>query len=308
MVLQRGAWSLEEDQKLISYISRFGIWNWSEIPNHAGLSRTSKSCRLRWVNYLRPGIKRGNISTEEEETIVKLHSVLGNRWATIAAKLPQRTDNEIKNFWKTRMKKQKIESLSGESDNKNVAEAEENLSQTGSSSKMEETPDSNTYDDLSEFFVTPDSTSNTNDDISEFFVTPDSTSNTNDDISEFFVTLDSNTNDDLSQFSITPDSNTNDDLSQFSITLDSNTNDDLSKFPIAPLSNINDLFPFSSSQAVPVESLLDLEDYIVASETSNEAKIAPPNELGSEIKAYSLLDSYDSFYDPSYDFWTCPFN
>ncbi|XVF82530.1 hypothetical protein PTKIN_Ptkin16aG0057000 [Pterospermum kingtungense] len=135
MVLKRGAWSLEEDQKLISYISRFGIWNWSEIPNHAGLSRTSKSCRLRWVNYLRPGIKRGNISKEEEETIVKLHSVLGNR-----------------------------------------------------------------------------------------------------------------------------------------------------------------------SQAVPVEDLLNIEDYIGPSETSNEAQTAPPDELGSEIEAYSLLDSYDSYHDPSYDF------
>ncbi|XVF82547.1 hypothetical protein PTKIN_Ptkin16aG0058700 [Pterospermum kingtungense] len=282
MVLKRGAWSLEEDQKLTSYISRFGIWNWSEIPNHAGLSRTSKSCRLRWVNYLRPGIKRGNISKEEEETIVKLHSVLGNRWAAIAAKLPQRTDNEIKNFWKTRMKKQKNESLSGESDNKNVAEADENLSQTGSSSKMEETPESNTYDDLSHFSITPDS--NTNDDLSQFFVTPDS--NTNDDLSQLY--------DDLFQFFVTPDSNTN----------TNDDHDDLSQFPITPLSNINYPFPFSSTEAVPVESLLDIEDYIVASETSNEAQTAPPDELGSEIEAYSLLDSYDSYYDPSYDFWT----
>ncbi|XVF82548.1 hypothetical protein PTKIN_Ptkin16aG0058800 [Pterospermum kingtungense] len=272
MVLKRGAWSLEEDQKLTSYISRFGIWNWSEIPNHAGLSRTSKSCRLRWVNYLRPGIKRGNISTEEEETIVKLHSVLGNRWAAIAAKLPQRTDNEIKNFWKTRMKKQKNESLSRESDNKNVAEADENLSQT----------DSNTNDDLSQFFITPDS--NTNDDLSQLY----------DELFQFFVTPDSNTN----------TNDDHDDLSQFFVTPDSNTNDDLSQFPITPLSNINYPFPFSSTQAVPVESLLDIEDYIVASETSNEAQTAPPDELGSEIDAYSLLDSYDSYYDPSYDFWT----
>ncbi|XVF77862.1 hypothetical protein PTKIN_Ptkin14bG0081400 [Pterospermum kingtungense] len=109
VVLKKGAWSLEEDEKLISYISRFGIWNWSEIPKQAGLARTSKSCRLRWVNYLKPGIKRGNISKEEEETIVKLHNILGNRWSAIAARLPQRTDNDIKNYWNTRLKKRVVQ-------------------------------------------------------------------------------------------------------------------------------------------------------------------------------------------------------
>ncbi|XP_031282777.1 transcription factor MYB4-like isoform X2 [Pistacia vera] len=67
--------------------------------------RCGKSCRLRWTNYLRPDIKRGNFSKEEEETIIKLHHVLGNRWSAIAGRLPGRTDNEIKNFWHTHLKK-----------------------------------------------------------------------------------------------------------------------------------------------------------------------------------------------------------
>jgi myb proto-oncogene protein len=45
----------------------------------AGLKRCGKSCRLRWLNYLRPGIKRGNISDDEEELIIRLHRLLGNR-------------------------------------------------------------------------------------------------------------------------------------------------------------------------------------------------------------------------------------
>ncbi|MCO5593208.1 hypothetical protein L7F22_047215 [Adiantum nelumboides] len=71
----------------------------------AGLLRCGKSCRLRWINYLRPDLKRGNITEEEDNLIIKLHSVLGNRWSLIAGRLPGRTDNEIKNYWNTHLKK-----------------------------------------------------------------------------------------------------------------------------------------------------------------------------------------------------------
>jgi transcription factor MYB, plant len=75
----------------------------------AGLNRCGKSCRLRWTNYLRPDIKRGKFSQEEEQTILHLHSILGNKWSAIATHLPGRTDNEIKNFWNTHLKKRLIQ-------------------------------------------------------------------------------------------------------------------------------------------------------------------------------------------------------
>uniref|UniRef100_A0A804PK61 Uncharacterized protein n=1 Tax=Zea mays TaxID=4577 RepID=A0A804PK61_MAIZE len=71
----------------------------------AGLRRCGKSCRLRWTNYLRPDIKRGKFTLQEEQTIIQLHALLGNRWSSIATHLPKRTDNEIKNYWNTHLKK-----------------------------------------------------------------------------------------------------------------------------------------------------------------------------------------------------------
>nr|URY18774.1 MYB protein [Zanthoxylum bungeanum] len=103
--LKKGPWTPEEDQMLIDYIQKHGYGNWRTLPKNAGLKRCGKSCRLRWTNYLRPDIKRGRFSFEEEETIIQLHSRLGNKWSAIAAHLPGRTDNEIKNYWNTHIRK-----------------------------------------------------------------------------------------------------------------------------------------------------------------------------------------------------------
>ncbi|KAF3439331.1 hypothetical protein FNV43_RR17608 [Rhamnella rubrinervis] len=107
--LKKGPWTPEEDQKLVKYIQNHGHGSWRALPRLAGLNRCGKSCRLRWTNYLRPDIKRGKFSQEEEQTILNLHSVLGNKWSAIASHLPGRTDNEIKNFWNTHLKKKLIQ-------------------------------------------------------------------------------------------------------------------------------------------------------------------------------------------------------
>ncbi|CAN6712309.1 unnamed protein product [Malus baccata var. baccata] len=103
--LKKGPWTTEEDAKLMDYISRNGHGSWRALPKLAGLNRCGKSCRLRWTNYLRPDIKRGKFSEEEERVIINLHSVLGNKWSKIATHLPGRTDNEIKNYWNTQLRK-----------------------------------------------------------------------------------------------------------------------------------------------------------------------------------------------------------
>ncbi|XP_037489486.1 transcription factor MYB93-like [Triticum dicoccoides] len=105
--VKKGPWTEEEDKTLVEHIQKRGgnVGGWRGLPKTAGLNRCGKSCRLRWTNYLCPDIKRGNFTEDEERLIITLHASLGNKWATIATHLEGRTDNEIKNYWNTHIRK-----------------------------------------------------------------------------------------------------------------------------------------------------------------------------------------------------------
>ncbi|KAK4408849.1 Transcription factor [Sesamum angolense] len=110
---RKGPWTEQEDVQLVFYVNLFGDRRWDFIAKVSGLKRTGKSCRLRWVNYLHPGLKRGKMTPHEERLVLQLHSKWGNRWSRIARKLPGRTDNEIKNYWRTHMRKKAQERKKG---------------------------------------------------------------------------------------------------------------------------------------------------------------------------------------------------
>ncbi|XP_038719911.1 transcription factor MYB1-like [Tripterygium wilfordii] len=107
--VRKGAWTVEEDNLLRRTIERYGEGRWHQVPQRAGLNRCRKSCRLRWLNYLKPNIKRGELSADEIDLIMRLHGLLGNRWSLIAGRLPGRTANHIKNYWNTNLRKKLCE-------------------------------------------------------------------------------------------------------------------------------------------------------------------------------------------------------
>ncbi|KAL5813886.1 hypothetical protein ACOSQ4_024527 [Xanthoceras sorbifolium] len=102
---KKGLWTVEEDKILADYIRVHGKGKWNRVAKVTGLKRCGKSCRLRWINYLSPNVKRGNFSQEEDDLIIRLHNLLGNRWSLIAGRVPGRTDNQVKNHWNTHLSK-----------------------------------------------------------------------------------------------------------------------------------------------------------------------------------------------------------
>ncbi|KAM7503633.1 hypothetical protein LguiB_002537 [Lonicera macranthoides] len=104
-VLKKGPWTAVEDSILLDYVRKHGEGNWNAVQRNSGLLRCGKSCRLRWANHLRPNLKKGAITPDEEMLIIELHAKYGNKWARMASQLPGRTDNEIKNYWNTRVKR-----------------------------------------------------------------------------------------------------------------------------------------------------------------------------------------------------------
>ncbi|XP_037467690.1 uncharacterized protein LOC119339895 [Triticum dicoccoides] len=105
VVLKKGPWTTAEDALLVNHVRQHGEGNWNAVQRITGLLRCGKSCRLRWTNHLRPNLKKGAFSPDEELLVAQLHAQLGNKWARMATHLPGRTDNEIKNYWNTRAKR-----------------------------------------------------------------------------------------------------------------------------------------------------------------------------------------------------------
>ncbi|XP_025887851.1 transcription factor MYB15-like [Solanum lycopersicum] len=150
---KKGTWTPEEDRKLAAYITKYGSWNWRQLPKYAGLARCGKSCRLRWMNYLRPNVKRGNYTKEEDEIILNLHAQLGNKWSAIAIHLPGRSDNEIKNHWHTTLKKRAHYNSSEVSKKCNKKRSESNITKRKSNVENQNASANNINNNMHENIV-----------------------------------------------------------------------------------------------------------------------------------------------------------
>ncbi|GJN35257.1 hypothetical protein PR202_gb24008 [Eleusine coracana subsp. coracana] len=108
---ERQRWRPEEDAVLRAYVRQFGPREWHLVSQRMNvvLDRDAKSCLERWKNYLRPGIKKGSLTEEEQRLVIRLQAKHGNKWKRIAAEVPGRTAKRLGKWWEVFKEKQQRE-------------------------------------------------------------------------------------------------------------------------------------------------------------------------------------------------------
>ncbi|KAH7553697.1 hypothetical protein ACOSP7_029484 [Xanthoceras sorbifolium] len=107
----RQRWRVEEDALLRAYVKQYGPREWNLVSQRMNtpLNRDAKSCLERWKNYLKPGIKKGSLTEEEQRLVIRLQAKHGNKWKKIAAEVPGRTAKRLGKWWEVFKEKQQRE-------------------------------------------------------------------------------------------------------------------------------------------------------------------------------------------------------
>ncbi|KAL6496212.1 hypothetical protein OROGR_029470 [Orobanche gracilis] len=114
---ERQRWRPEEDSLLRAYVNQYGPTDFhlvSQRMNHHHhhyhpFNRDPKSCLERWKNYLKPGIKKGSLTEDEQLLVIRLQSKHGNKWKKIASQVPGRTPKRLGKWWEVFRDKQRKE-------------------------------------------------------------------------------------------------------------------------------------------------------------------------------------------------------
>lgn len=107
---KKGNWTEEEDRILMDWIKTHGAVKWTECSKNIK-GRCGKQCRERWVNILNPGVKKGNWTDQEQTLIFENLKKYFTSWSLMAKELEGRTENSIKNYFYSSIRRLKSNNI-----------------------------------------------------------------------------------------------------------------------------------------------------------------------------------------------------
>lgn len=107
---KKGNWSPDEDELLLKWVEDCGPTKWTECSKLIQ-GRCGKQCRERWVNILNPYVKKGNWGDDEQNIIFESLSVHYTSWSSMSKVLSGRTENSIKNYFYSSLRRLKSNPL-----------------------------------------------------------------------------------------------------------------------------------------------------------------------------------------------------
>ena len=98
------SWSKDDDSRLAEIMKKYkNPRDWEPIAKEHGMGKSAKDCHERWIRYLKPGVRKGQWTDQEDAIVIDAVQNSSEqpftRWSDLAQRLPGRVGKQIRDRW-----------------------------------------------------------------------------------------------------------------------------------------------------------------------------------------------------------------
>ena len=98
------SWSKDDDSRLTEIMKKYkNPRDWEPIAKEHSMGKSAKECHERWIRYLKPGVRKGQWTDQEDSIVIDAVTNSSEqpftRWSDLAQRLPGRVGKQIRDRW-----------------------------------------------------------------------------------------------------------------------------------------------------------------------------------------------------------------